>query len=284
MLDSVARTACHPERIEVVLVVDADDPASLVRHPLLNLRHIVVPPGMTMGALNNAGFADSTGDFVMLLNDDVVVRTGRWDAVALDCFRRFPDPFVLVHVNDTLMRDHLCTFPLTSRAFYERVGGVCPAGYRRYRIDDHIEDVFNLLAVLGERRVVYLPDVVFEHDNAVHHPEAGAVYASDPEVLALDAPLFDSLLAQRKGLALRVYEAIDGRADPAADAARRSALDAVTSSFDIRTPGRQLVVRSPWWRGPRDAAGRVVAMAGRARRKSAGELVGAIRRRLAGRT
>ena len=276
MLDSVARTAYHPERVEVVLVVDADDRTSAVRHPLLHVKHVVLPPGQTMGTLNNAGFGASSGEYVMLLNDDVIVRTPGWDATARACFGHFPDPFVLVHVNDTLMRDHLCTFPLTSRAFYELAGGVCPREYRRYRIDDHIEDVFNLLAVLGERRVVYLPDVLFEHDNAVQHPEAGAVYMSDPAVLALDAPLFDALLPQRKELALRVCAAIDGRTDPAS----RAALAAVRSSFDVRTPGRQAVVRSPWWRGPHDRARSALAAAHRARRKSAGDLLRAVQKRL----
>ena len=223
-LDSVADTATHPERIEVVLVVDDDDPHSLVAHPRLNVRHAVGPPNRAMGALNNAGFAVSSGRYVMLLNDDVVVRTRGWDATALACFRRFPDPFVLLHVNDTLMREHLCTFPLTSRAFYELCGEVCPDEYQRYRIDDHIEDIFNLLAVAGERRVVYLPDVIFEHDNATLHPEAGAVYLSEPTVLAADAPRFDALLPLRKEHARRVLRAIG--AEP------NAALDAVTDSWE----------------------------------------------------
>lgn len=276
MLDSVAQTAAHPERLEVVLVIDDDDPLSLVTHPRLAVRHTVGAPGRTMGALNNAGFAASSGRYVMLLNDDVVVRTRGWDATALACFQRFPDPFVLIHVNDTLMRDHLCTFPLTSRAFYEVCGAVCPSEYQRYRIDDHIEDVFNLLAVAGERRVVYLPDVIFEHDNATLHPEAGAVYLSDPAILAADAPRFDAFLPQRKELARRVMAAIG--APPCA------AIDAVTDSFAIRTPGRQIVMRTPWWRGPADALGRVIATADRARKKSAREFVRALRGRLSGRT
>lgn len=275
MLDSVARTASHPERIEVVLVVDADDPASRATHPRLSVRHAVVSPGLTMGALNNAGFAASAGDYVMLLNDDVIVRTRAWDAITVACLQRFPDPFVLLHVNDTLMREHLCTFPLTSRAFYELAGAVCPPEYERYRIDDHIEDVFNLLAVLGERRVVYLPDVVFEHDNATLHPEAGAVYLSDPTILAADAPRFDALLPKRKEFALRVCELIGA----CPDAERRAAFDAVHDSFAIRTPGRQIVVRSPWWRGPAATAHRVFGVANRARKKSPRELLGAIRRR-----
>lgn len=276
MLNSVADTAAHPEKIEVLLVVDGDDPASVVTHPRLSVRHVVVPPGRTMGALNNAGFAASSGKYVMLLNDDVVVRTRAWDAIALTCFARFPDPFVLLHVNDTLMHDHLCTFPLTSHAFYELCGEVCSTEYQRYRIDDHIEDVFNLLAVAGERRVVYLPDVVFEHDNATQHPEAGAVYLSDPTILAADAPRFEALLPRRKELARRVLVAIDGRSDPV----KCAAIDAVMDSFAIRTAGRQLVLRTPWWRGPTDAFGRVLATANRARKKSVGEFLRALQRRL----
>src|SRR5262249_39511824 len=134
-LDSVAATASRPGRIEVVLVVDDDDPASLVHHPRLAICHVVGPAGRTMGGLKSAGYAASTSDRLMLLNDDVVIRTRGWDTVALRCFRRFPDPFVLVHVNDTLIRYHLCVFPLVSRAFCELAGGICPPDYLRYRID-----------------------------------------------------------------------------------------------------------------------------------------------------
>src|SRR5262245_16896112 len=101
-LDSVAATVTNSDGIEVILVVDADDPASLcVRHERLTLKHVVVPPGLTMGALNSAGYKASAGEYVMLLNDDVIVRTRGWDATALRCARRFPDGIVLVHVNDT---------------------------------------------------------------------------------------------------------------------------------------------------------------------------------------
>jgi hypothetical protein len=247
-LASVATTAYHPERIEVVLVIDADDRASAaVGHSGLVIRRVTGPPGRTMGALNAAGYAASAGDFVMLLNDDVVVRSRGWDATALACFRRFPDPIALVHVNDTLIREHLCTFPLVSRTFCELAGGVCPTAYRRYRIDDHIEDVFNLLAALGERRAVYLPDVVFEHTNAVEHPEAGRVYQSYPAILAEDAPLFENLFPARKELALRVLDFIEGGSDPATTQARRNVLDRLADPFALRTPGRQHVVRSPFW-------------------------------------
>ncbi|AWM36544.1 Glycosyl transferase family 2 [Gemmata obscuriglobus] len=281
MLDSVAATAYHPERLEVVLVIDADDPASAVTHPRLKVRHVVVPPGRTMGALNSAGYEASTGDYVMLLNDDVTARTPGWDALVFGCLRRFPDPFALVHVNDTLMRDNLCVFPLVSRAFCELAGGICPPCYHRYRIDDHIEDAFNLLAVLGERRIVYLPDVIFEHDNAVQHPEAGVVYMSDPAVLALDAPLFDALLPERKELALRLRAVIEGWTNSTAEGEWRATLAAVGHSFDVRTPGRQIVIRRPWWRPVRESLAALTRLINCARRKNASGFVRAVRNRLA---
>lgn len=264
-LDSVASTAYRLDRLEVVLVVDDDDPASReVRHRRLHLRHAVGPPGRTMGALNTAGYEQSVGGYVMLLNDDVVVRTRGWDETVLDCFRRFPDPIALVHVNDVLTKDYLCTFPLVSRTFCELAGGICPTAYRRYRIDDHIEDVFNLLAAMGERRTVYLPDVVFEHMNTVEHPTAGRVYMSDPAILAQDAPLFDALLPVRKELALRALDFIEGGSDPAAVAARREQLSDVTDSFALRVAGRQHVVRAPWWKR---APGEATAWAARVRNR-----------------
>ena len=248
-LASVAATASRPARLEVVLVTDQDDPEShTAGHPKLAVRCIAGPAGRTMGALNAAGYEASRGEYVMLLNDDVIIQTRGWDTTIISCFRRFPDPVALVHVNDTLIRDYLCTFPILSREYCELIGGICPVAYRRYRIDDHIEDVFNLLAVLGHRRAAYLPDVIFEHLNAVQHPTAGLVYESEPNILAQDAPLFESLFPLRKELVLRVLDYIEGGSDPAVTADRRAVLDTITNPFALRTPGRQHVVRASWWK------------------------------------
>jgi hypothetical protein len=240
LLDSLAATAARPAALEVVLVIDTDDPASTrVTHGGLALKRVVVPPGLPMGALNTAGYEASAGDFLMLLNDDVVVRTPGWDDRFRACFRRVPDGIALLHPNDTLLRDHLCTFPVVSRTFCRLAGGICPREYLRYRIDDHIEDVFNLLAVLGERRVLYLPDVVFEHRNAVALPQGGRAYMSDPAVLALDAPRFEALFAERKELALRLREYLAGGASPVVRDSWRRRLEEVSDSFALRVPGRQ---------------------------------------------
>jgi hypothetical protein len=233
---SLAATTARPSRVEVVLVADADDPASHhVHFPGLRVRVAIGAPGRTMGELNRAGEAAARGEFLMLLNDDVVARTSRWDATVLAAAARFPDRLGLVHVNDTLVRDHLCVFPLVSRRYCELAGGICPPDYRRYRIDDHIDDVFTRLG----GRTVYLPDVVFEHRNAVDHPTAGKVYEADAGILAEDAPRFEAHHSARAAL----VRAIGG-----CDAG-------VWDAFALRTPGRQQVVRGSWWHRTRTDIG-----------------------------
>ena len=241
LLESVAATAAHARAIEVVLVVDEDDRASRAfAFNGLNVKKVTVTPGLPMGALNMAGYEASTGAYVMLLNDDVIARTRRWDRRVLSCLRRFPDGIVLVHVNDCLFGEQLCAFPIVSRTFCDLAGGICPRGYLRYRIDDHIEDIFNLLWVLGECRAIYLPDVVFEHLNYIEK-ESGRTYVPDEAVLAQDGPRFDELFPARKELALRLMTRITGQDNP--DAARRwrSIMTAIEDPFALRVPKRHLV-------------------------------------------
>jgi hypothetical protein len=248
-LDSLAATLSRPDAVEVVLVVDADDPSGdAVRYGRGPLRRVVVPPGLTMGALNMAGYEASLGRHVMLLNDDVTVRTRGWDERALAALRRFPDDIVLVHVNDTLLRDRLCVFPLLSRTYCRLAGGVCPREYVRYRIDDHIEDVFNMLWALGRRRTIYFPDLVFEHHNTVPHPRAGPVYASDPGALPADDARFMALAEARKGLVLRLLEHMEGPGDPELRSWRQRRLALLEDPFYLRKPGRQRVDWSAWLR------------------------------------
>jgi hypothetical protein len=265
MLAGLVETANHPEALEVVLVVDSDDPAShLVRREGLNVRTIVVPPGLTMGALNTAGYEASFGRYLMLLNDDVVALTPGWDDKVLARLSRFPDGVVLVHVNDTLLRDNLCTFPIVSRAFCALAGGICPVEYVRYRIDDHIEDVFNLLARLGHTRTIYLPDVVFQHCNAVEVPHGPPEYHSLPDVLALDAPRFLELFPRRKQFALELLARVEGPLTRARLEEARRTLETISDPFTLRTPSRHRVetdepARRRAWRFLRRQTGRVLA-------------------------
>jgi len=233
----------------VILVVDGDDRETRAFHFAgLSVRQVVVEPGLPMGALNMAGYEAATGAYLMLLNDDVIVRTAAWDEQILAGLRSFPDGIVLAHVNDTLLREALCTFPIVSRTFCELAGGICPRTYARYRIDDHIEDVFNLLGVLGERRTLYFPDVVFEHLNYVVQPAGHREYHSNGKTLADDAPRFEALAPARKEVAIRLKQHIVDQARTNREQLWRLRLESVRDSFLLRVPERLRVestLRSP---------------------------------------
>lgn len=281
LLTSLADTAERPDLLEILLIIDSDDVVSRqVAEPRLTIRQVIVPPGQTMGNLNRAGYAASLGRFLMLLNDDVLARTPGWDETVRGCFAAYADDLLLVHVNDLVFGAHLCTFPIVSRTFCEMAGGICPGDYVRYRIDDHIEDCFNLLGVLGERRVVFAPKIVFEHANFVQNADGLRQYFADPAILARDAPRFDAYLDLRKEIALRMKAAIGGRATIPNRWRRR--LAAIGDPFALRTPDRQRVLTErgmvdPWelapslwqragacwqskgWRGVANALGRRAA-------------------------
>jgi len=215
-------TTARPDEAEIVLAVDDDDLESQkIKHDKLALKKVTLPKGSTMGTLNTACFEASSGRYVMLINDDVILRTRNWDLAVAVAFARYEDDIALIHVNDLLFREKLCTFPILSRKACLEIG-ICPAVYKRYAIDDHIYDTYNILAHLGHRRITYLPEVIFEHENfeqltcehqtqtaSLHIAEDNKVYIPNPEIHEQDASVFHKLLSQRKQDALKLAELID---------------------------------------------------------------------------
>lgn len=210
-LDSLRLRADRPDRLEVVLCRDADDAETAAfRYEGLALRPVVAPPGATMGRLNNLCLEAATGRYVMLVNDDIVVRTQGFDSRIAAVLEREADGHVLVHVNDGIFGASLCTFPLLSRRTVERIG-LCPDAYRRYAIDDHIMHVFRLLRELGHSRIRYLEDVLFEHLNYTLKECAQGKRAYVPRTPPeADWALFHALRPEREQAALRLALEIDG--------------------------------------------------------------------------
>src|SRR5690348_487730 len=130
LLDSVTATTRDPGQVEIVLVIDQDDEESIrFQYDGLPLRKVRVAPGLRMGELNMSGYRVATGRYLLLLNDDVILRTPGWDEQVLSAFRSFPDGMVLVHLNDLVFKDTLCIFPFLTREFCVLAGGICQAGY-----------------------------------------------------------------------------------------------------------------------------------------------------------
>jgi len=207
---SVEETTARLEELEIILGIDEDDHVSRdFVWDGLNIEKVIVPSGLTMGRLNQACYKASRGRYLMAMNDDVLLRTPKWDdkvGLALDAVR---DDIFLVHVNDLLFGQTLCCFPMVSRTYCEMVGGFCPEEYERYRIDDYIHDVFGLLGAHGHHRVFYFPDVVFEHLNYVPGHKGKRLYELNGEILLRDAQRFDHSSPVRQALAAKLAQHID---------------------------------------------------------------------------
>lgn len=182
LIQSIIDTTNCIEDIEIILCVDDDLVSRDFTHDSLFIKKVIVQKGSTMGFLNRACFDASSGRYLVIMNDDVIIRTKNWDKVIAAVFSAFDDNIALIHVDDLLFRDRFCTFPILSRKACLEIG-ICPAEYMKYRIDDHIYDTYNILAYLGHRRIVYLPEVVFEHDNRVRMRRSATNQIFDRQVL-----------------------------------------------------------------------------------------------------
>jgi len=231
-LESVRENTDRPDELEIIIAADDDDEASQNFHfEGLEIKKVVLPRGATMGTLNTTCYEACCGRFIMLVNDDIIVRTPHWDSQVGEVLAEYPDEIVLVHVNDLLFREKLCTFPMLSRRACEAIG-LCPDVYQRYRIDDHIYDTYSLLAFLGHKRIIYLPDVIFEHDNHEQQAESGDVhtfqsidkkiYRPNQKIIDQDARLYDDRNVERKSNAIILARMIDVRRRKLLEASRRS--------------------------------------------------------------
>ena len=236
-LDSIKRTASDINSIEIVLVMDTDDQLSKnFVFDGVNLHKVVVAPGISASDLRIFGYNASSGQYVMLLTDDVVIRSEGWDSKILSEFSRFPDGIAMVHVNDLIFKEKFCPFPVVSRKYCQIVGGLSPEGYARYRIDDHIFNIFNMLGVLGKRRIVYRGDLIFEHVHYIINKNGEREYKPNEKILETDEKLFRSQLSQRKAAVIRLLEYMDDFSTEKNKIYREALLEQIQDSFSIRRP------------------------------------------------
>lgn len=160
---SVIEMTTHLEQVEIILYVDEDDVDSHeLDSPDIRITK-VIGPRMTMGAYNTTCLEKARGSIIMLVNDDMIIRTKGWDERVIVLGKSFPDDIYLVYGNDLLKKHNLCTFPILSRRTCELLVEPYPKAYLGAFIDFHLFDIFKRLQHAGFDRICYLDDVVFEH-------------------------------------------------------------------------------------------------------------------------
>jgi len=206
---SVVETASKLDHIEVILYLDDDDVDShYLNCDFLKVTRIIGPRA-SMGTYNSCCYDAAEGDIIMLVNDDMVIRTPRWDEKIIEFDAKITDKIYLAYGNDLFKNGSLCTFPILSRRTCEFLGEPYPKEYLGAFIDYHLFDIFKRLQHAGFDRIHYMGDVVFEH----LHYRTGK--ASFDETYAkrgrfADDSTFLALINDRQKLAYRLLRILPG--------------------------------------------------------------------------
>ena len=155
----------RPSQIEFVVYTDDDDMASRSIHvDGANLR-LITGARVFLGMSNAECFNQSTGEIIILGNDDVEIGTSKWDVEIIANHAKFDDQVYLAYPNDCYKGKRLASFPILSRNTLLSLDQPFPKIYSGSFIDTHLMEIFIRLKHLGEDRIVYLEDVIFEHKH-----------------------------------------------------------------------------------------------------------------------
>ena len=159
MMNSVLNCASSPELIEFVLYIDNDDRSD---YEMFDKKAIIIKGERTdFGVMFRLCIQKASGRIIMICNDDVIVRTKKWDNIIYENLKLYPDNIFLLYPNDLNKGEVLCTFPIFSKELFLKFPGLLPVNLSL--LDLHIQDIFFQLKGLGVNRIKYLSNVIFEH-------------------------------------------------------------------------------------------------------------------------
>jgi glycosyltransferase involved in cell wall biosynthesis len=213
LFDSLAMCTDGLDDLEVILYLDDDDETSQeISDNRFSLTKII-GPRLSMGAYNTICLGRASGDLIMLMNDDVVVRTPAWDRTVGELARTIPDGIFLAYPNDLHIGKRMCTFPILTKKACELLLRPYPEEYKTYFIDWHVFDIFKRFRAKGYPRIFYLENVVFEH---CHYMAGKAQFDATYETKDYyqDDWTFLNLCALRQQMAERLAASIAGRPLP----------------------------------------------------------------------
>jgi len=164
-LQTVVETAANLSNVEVIVAIDDDDNASQALtspDPRLSLKKVIGPQA-SMGTLNSRCLKKASGDILMLVNDDILIRSKDWDKHLIERASHFSDSIFLMHTRDGYKDRSFPLFPILSRRVCDLIQDPYPSAYCGDCIDSHLFDIFLRLKDQGHDRILYLPEVFFEH-------------------------------------------------------------------------------------------------------------------------
>ncbi len=165
--DSAWSTALHPENVEIVFYIDADDTESLNYYETVKQDSrikVVVGPRIFLAEAWNVLCRAATYDIIMQTGDDAVFRTQGWDKRVAEEFDKHPDKILLAFAKDGLQDGKIGTLNFAHKNWVKVVGYYMPPFFYSDYTDTWLTDVAKRVG-----RAVYMSDVFIEH----LHPDAG---------------------------------------------------------------------------------------------------------------
>ena len=204
---SLSETTVNPKVVEIILYLDPGDGESKkIELPGFKIVRLF-GPSSSMGQITQTCFGASSGKYIVLLNDDVIIRTRGWDQIVGEAFKKFPDEIAMVYPNDLYYGKQMSCFPILTRKASILMGNIVPADYQKHSIDSHIFGIFYRLKEEGYNRAVYLKDVIFEHMNFGIGIEGVDQSGKTKENLD-DQILFGKMVSQREEIASKFIDEI----------------------------------------------------------------------------
>lgn len=164
-VNSVYQKAKWPEKVEVLLYVDSDDSSlpQYVKQMESTPARIVVGPPEGVGKAWNCLARASSGEYLMMANDDLSCESTEWDWLLLQELLKYPDQIVLVWANDGINGRRHCAFPIIGRRWYEALGSFVSERYCFFR---HDTDLWETGKEIGMNRTIYVDRARILH---LHH-------------------------------------------------------------------------------------------------------------------
>lgn len=199
-LGSLSSNASGKNKIEVILGIDEDDIHSVKFDCAFPKIKVVktISQRTTMGALNTRCLENSSGNILILGNDDIIVKTKNWDEKIVDRVSLFKNEIYLLYPKDNHKSNSISTFPILSRKCVQLLVEPYPKIYKGSLIDLHIFEIFQRLKKGGYDVILQLDDVIFEHKHIQLNEELNDKTYSDRNRFCDDKTFYSLLYLRRK--------------------------------------------------------------------------------------
>ena len=165
LISSINKTTFDLSTIELISIHDNDDKSfNEIKFNNCKFKNIqIMTEQSSMGFYNSECLKKSSGESIILINDDVIFKTKNWDKLVNDLALKYLDKIYLGYGNDLFKGPKLPTFPILNRSLINIIKDPFPVEYNGAFIDTHLNDLFQIIRKKHQNRIEYLEKFIIEH-------------------------------------------------------------------------------------------------------------------------